>query len=91
MYAYGIVFWEVLTAQRPWQGMLGPAIMMAVFMRQERPPLPPEIEQAPPGKLLKDCWAHDPARRPSFAKIVEAFETAGPVTAQATAQAPPPK
>ena len=69
VYSFGILFWEVLTAKRPWEGQLDPAIMMAVFMKQERPPLPPEIESAPSGKLLKRCWAHDPSGRPTFAKI----------------------
>ena len=57
VYAFGVIFWEVLTGQRPWDGMGDKAILKAVCVKEDRPPLSAELAGAPSGKLLVRCWA----------------------------------
>ena len=78
-YAYGVVGFEVLTAQLPWEGKSESTIMMAVVMKQKRPPLPSDLGSS--GilvPLIERCWAQEPRDRPSFAEVAEAPELAIP-------------
>ena len=78
-YAYGVVGFEVLTAQLPWEGKIEPAIIMAVAVKHERPPLPSDLGSS--GilvPLIERCWAQEPRDRPSFAEAAEAPELAIP-------------
>ena len=90
VYAFGVVFWEVLTAKLPWGGMGDKAILMAVCFKEERPPLPAELAGAPSGKLLARCWAQEPGGRPTFAKIAEMLESAKGVPEKEVSPSPHP-
>ena len=90
VYAFGVVFWEVLTAKLPWGGMGDKAILMAVCFKKERPPLPAELAGAPSGKLLDRCWAQEPGGRPTFAKIAEMLESAKGVPEKEVSPCPHP-
>jgi serine/threonine protein kinase len=71
VYAVGLIFWEMLTGKPVWHNSDGspfqPSQLAAKYIRSERPPL----DELPPGldpaviALMQDCWAEDPAQRPT--------------------------
>ena len=50
--------------------------MKAVCMKEERPPLSPELAAAPSGQMVTRCWAQDPGARPAFAVLAKGLEAA---------------
>ncbi|KAF7997695.1 hypothetical protein HCN44_008868 [Aphidius gifuensis] len=70
IFSWGVILWEVLTRQKPFDDIGGSAyrIMWAVHTGQ-RPPLiegcPKPIEY-----LITRCWAKEPEQRPSMNEIV---------------------
>ncbi|KAI7842172.1 hypothetical protein COHA_004194 [Chlorella ohadii] len=78
-FSFGYVLWELLTWRLPWSGVQ-PFVVMKLVRNGSRPDIPP-LDQLPgpspagcPGmddymQLIRDCWAQDPAQRPSFASI----------------------
>ena len=76
VYSFGITLWELVTRELPYGEMLEQQIMMAVYMRRERPDaalVPPECPQAL-SLAMNKCWAHDPLERPTFAQVVQLLE-----------------
>ena len=88
VYAFGIVCWELLSGDRPWAGRSETAIVGAVVLRGERPPMP----SAPPtssgdtppsldvfamlSSLVLRCWEHEGESRPKFAQMTRQLELA---------------
>ncbi|KAH3731690.1 SHK1 protein [Pelomyxa schiedti] len=74
VYSFGLVLWEMCTRKRAFETyvkrMSLPALIAAVCERQERPIIPEEYPDSLK-KLISSCWAPDPEKRPTFAKIVE--------------------
>jgi serine/threonine protein kinase len=86
VYSFAIVCWELATCAVPYDGWAAPQVIVAVAHRGDRLPLPPPRAEAGDGegeggglcpgaflRLVEDCWAHDPASRPPFAKIEAAL------------------
>jgi tRNA A-37 threonylcarbamoyl transferase component Bud32 len=73
VYAYGILLWEMLTEETPFQGQTGIQIALAVSHFKQRPPIPAGAPE-PLGNLIEACWGTEPDGRPTFAEIVEGFE-----------------
>ena len=71
VYSFGVVMWECLTRDEPFRGC-SPMQIVATLMRGERPKLP-EKPALPTSyvKLLTECWATQPERRPSFGQALE--------------------
>jgi len=69
VYSFAIVLWELLDGGRPWQGFDDAAVMMAVIMQRERPPFAPSLADSVLRQLAVECWAHEPADRPTFAAV----------------------
>jgi serine/threonine protein kinase len=80
-YAFGLVLFELLTWRLPWRDFDTPFQIMFAVLQGERPAIPPRHELPGPDTLafagldayialLKECWADDPAARPSFDQIV---------------------
>ena len=65
MYAFGVLMWEMYTAQRPYGSMKQHQLVEEVVMRGLRPKFPPH---APPAyiQLAQSCWSGSPQLRPSF-------------------------
>lgn len=77
----GMVFWEILCQDLPWndiQAGRGPFLgrLLGEVESGRRPAIPPDT---PPEycKLVTDCWQLDPKLRPSFEQLAtyEVFAT----------------
>ncbi|MER7131580.1 serine/threonine-protein kinase [Streptosporangium saharense] len=90
VYALGVVAYECLTGQRPFDGDT-PVTIALKHIREAPPPLPPHI---PPGvrALVERALSKDPARRfPSGAAMgAAARQAAAPYQQSGTAGTPPP-
>ncbi|ERM93778.1 hypothetical protein AMTR_s00004p00270260 [Amborella trichopoda] len=68
VFSFGIVMWEILTGEEPYAHMHYGAIIGGIVNNTLRPPVPgwcdPEWR-----RLMEQCWAPDPAGRPSFTEI----------------------
>jgi serine/threonine protein kinase len=77
VFSYGVVIWEVITRQAPWQGMQPMQIAYNVVHQSMRPPVPPGI--SPPVQyLMQQCWHQDPNQRPSFTEILQQLKSLSP-------------
>ncbi|GLI63598.1 hypothetical protein VaNZ11_006604 [Volvox africanus] len=75
MYGFGVVMWEMLAGQRPWDGFTHLQIAVSVAVLGMHLPLHNIGRGNCPAKLqslICSCWEHDPARRPAAA---EAYKT----------------
>lgn len=74
VYSYGILLWELLTADIPFRGMKDVQVAMAVISNQTRPIIP---QDCPPklNKFIKMCWDQEAQRRPDFGSIARAIES----------------
>ena len=70
VYSFAITCWEVLTGERPFAGLKGPQIIMAVCMKGKRPPVPENCGLPAAVKAMQQCWSQAPDDRPTFAEIV---------------------
>jgi hypothetical protein len=66
----GIIMWELVTRQQPYNGMSPAAIAVSVIRDDLRPTLPEEIGKDEGAfeyrELLTSCWHRDPTIRPTF-------------------------
>jgi serine/threonine protein kinase len=73
VYSYGIICWELLTRECPYDGMSAIQCALAVLNRDKRPEIP---KWCPPAlhALIKACVKKEPTMRPTFAQIIQALE-----------------
>ena len=67
VYSFGVIFWEMVTGKRPWEGKTLAQICLA-FMRGEMLPIDRSWDVAIQ-KLIFDCLQKDPRNRPGFETI----------------------
>lgn len=74
VYAYGIVLWEILTRQYPYNFLDHQQIVVQVLTNDARPEIP---DNTPPrlADLIRKCWDRSPEIRPSFNRIVTELQT----------------
>ncbi|XVF33819.1 hypothetical protein REPUB_Repub18cG0003500 [Reevesia pubescens] len=74
VFSFGIVLWEILTGEEPYANMHYGAIIGGIVSNTLRPTIPsfcdPEWR-----KLMEQCWAPNPAVRPSFTEIASQLRT----------------
>ncbi|KAK6231051.1 hypothetical protein QUC31_002569 [Theobroma cacao] len=74
VFSFGIVLWEILTGEEPYANMHYGAIIGGIVSNTLRPTIPsfcdPEWR-----KLMEECWAPNPAARPSFSEIASQLRT----------------
>lgn len=73
VYSFGIIVWEMLTGECPYEGMSAIQCALAVLNGDHRPEIP---SWCPPAlsALIRACWEQNPERRPSFAQIIMALD-----------------
>ncbi|CAB9507254.1 Probable LIM domain-containing serine/threonine-protein kinase DDB [Seminavis robusta] len=72
VYAFGVVLWEMLSLQRPFEGMSRSAHFEQVIMEGKRPPLTDTIIPKSVQGLISECW--DPHLRPTMKKVYDTVE-----------------
>ena len=74
VYAFGIMLWEMLTREIPFDGIDQAQIIYAVAMKGKRPLIPnntPKLLDL----LIRKCWNQNPQDRPSFYWIFSQFSS----------------
>ena len=74
VYSYGIILWEMLTGDVPFNGMTPVQVGLAVVQNKARPRIPKTCP-ANLKSFIELCWDTDPNLRPDFPRIVGALET----------------
>ncbi|CBI24172.3 unnamed protein product, partial [Vitis vinifera] len=68
VFSFGIVLWEILTGEEPYANMHYGAIIGGIVSNTLRPTVPSSCD--PEWRtLMEQCWAPNPAVRPSFTEI----------------------
>jgi len=69
VWSFGVVLWELLTGQQPYDGVDQPAILYGIGTGNFHLPVP---TTTPTGfsLLLKQCWNQNPQHRPKFRQIL---------------------
>jgi serine/threonine protein kinase len=73
IFSFGVVLWEILTGQVPWQSCTPIHIVYQVFSNAARPSMPsPPLPSVPPGyiDLIEECWAQAPEDRLTCSNVV---------------------
>eukprot|EP00899_Mesostigma_viride_P011982 jgi/Mesvir1/20785/Mv07895-RA.1 len=68
VYGFAMLCYEILTGEVPYQDLIDVQVTIAVAHEKLRPELPSYIP-ADLRQLLTECWADDPAVRPTFEQI----------------------
>lgn len=73
VFSFGIILWELLTAECPYDGMSAIQCALAVLNRDYRPEIP---DWCPPqyAALIRACIDKNTAARPTFAQIILALD-----------------
>ena len=76
VYSFGIIVWELLSRECPYEGMTAIQCALAVLNRDKRPEIP---KWCPPGlhALIKSCIKKEPSDRPTFTEIIVALDALG--------------
>lgn len=84
VYSFGIVMWELLTGEQPYQDMHPGQIFGGVLNNTLRPAVPAWCD--PQWRsLMEQCWAPAPRDRPSFTEIAQELRAmSNPAAAQPT-------
>ena len=71
MISLGIVFWEILSREYPFEHYSAPQVVLAVTERNERPILPKDTVRPEFRDLIEKCWHQDPTKRPTSSEVVQ--------------------
>eukprot|EP00198_Chlamydomonas_reinhardtii_P011682 XP_001701019.1 predicted protein [Chlamydomonas reinhardtii] len=75
MYSLGVLMWEMIVGERPFDGLQMVAIAYRVTVQGKRPPWPAGLERSRCPKrlraLIEECWDPVPRRRPAAAEVVK--------------------
>eukprot|EP01098_Paradermamoeba_levis_P001584 TRINITY_DN11859_c0_g1_i1.p1 TRINITY_DN11859_c0_g1~~TRINITY_DN11859_c0_g1_i1.p1 ORF type:complete len:105 (+),score=33.08 TRINITY_DN11859_c0_g1_i1:128-442(+) len=69
VYSFGIVLWEMITHQIPFDNMNPMEAGIAVASQGLRPTIPTGCDENWKNLMTK-CWSEDPKQRPSFLDIL---------------------
>ncbi|RHN74468.1 putative protein kinase TKL-Pl-6 family [Medicago truncatula] len=85
VFSFGIVLWEILTGEEPYANMHYGAIIGGIVNNTLRPTIPSycDLEWR---TLMEQCWAPNPAVRPSFTEIARRLRVMSAAAAQTKGQ-----
>ncbi len=74
VFSYGIICWELLTRQCPYDGMTAIQCALAVLNRNQRPEIP---KWCPPAlhAVIRSCVKKNPDERPTFEQLIRDFDS----------------
>ncbi|CAB4276977.1 unnamed protein product [Prunus armeniaca] len=85
VFSFGIVLWEILTGEEPYANMHYGAIIGGIVNNTLRPTIPSYCD--PEWRvLMEQCWAPNPAARPSFTEIAGCLRVMTKAASQPKAQ-----
>ncbi|XP_061351631.1 uncharacterized protein LOC133296623 isoform X2 [Gastrolobium bilobum] len=87
VFSFGIVLWEILTGEEPYANMHYGAIIGGIVNNTLRPTIPSycDLEWK---TLMEQCWAPNPAVRPSFTEIARRLRVMSAAASQTKGQGP---
>ena len=74
VYSFGVIFWEILSGKKSFQGTTEEKFLLSVIADNKRP----TPDKAWPKKvidLMEKCWDVDMSRRPTFTKIIQVLDS----------------
>lgn len=91
VYSFAMILYNLYASEPPWRGESGESAARH-GIRGERPTLPRSWDQKVVD-LIRNCWAHEPAARPSFLAILDLLDelSAAGLVEQDTAVVPSAK
>ncbi|KAL4095766.1 hypothetical protein PRIC1_009138 [Phytophthora ramorum] len=69
VYGFGVIMWEICEGAAPFKELAPAQIPIAVVQERRRPIISPKTPP-PLRDLIRRCWQHEPALRPSAADVV---------------------
>ncbi|XP_047150215.1 serine/threonine-protein kinase CTR1-like [Vigna umbellata] len=85
VFSFGIVLWEILTGEEPYANMHYGAIIGGIVNNTLRPTIPSNCD--PEWRtLMEQCWAPNPAVRPSFTEIASRLRIMSAAASQTKTQ-----
>ncbi|KAL5543706.1 hypothetical protein UlMin_007490 [Ulmus minor] len=85
VFSFGIVLWEILTGEEPYANMHYGAIIGGIVNNTLRPTIPSHCDSEW-RTLMEQCWAPNPAVRPSFTEIASRLRVMSTTAIQTKAQ-----
>ena len=80
VYAYAMILYELLTAQRPWgDSGLSMEEVRSQICYAKRPALSEQLLRTGLGELTQRCWSQEPSKRPTFRELTEELGAQAPV------------
>nr|BAC80147.1 constitutive triple response 1-like protein kinase [Delphinium hybrid cultivar] len=73
-YSFGVILWELMTLQKPWNNLNQAQVVAAVGFKHKRLPIPSSLDPDI-AVLIEACWSKDPSKRPSFSSIMEYLQS----------------
>lgn len=73
VYSYGMLLWEMLTGQIPFDNFSPVQAAVGVAVHGLRPTIP-EGTFEPLKSLMEQCWSRDPLDRPEFSEVLEVLD-----------------
>jgi len=74
VFSYGIILWELLKRECPYDGMSSIQCALAVLNKDMRPEIP-DWCPAKFASLIRSCIAKDPSKRPTFSEILHILDS----------------
>jgi len=68
LYGFAVMLWEMYTGKLPWSDKNYHQMIHTVAVRNERPPIPPEMPREFVA-VIEQCWHPVPQKRPSFSEL----------------------